>query len=114
VYNSNNKAFTRNLSEIKKIQELSNSVHLVRVDSIKYVYKEVNRPLYILRDSKVLELELRNLERIRGSKGVVRLVTTVVFDNLYQTAKAKKDNNSTSLQRIFLDYYLNNTLQNVL
>jgi hypothetical protein len=58
VYNDSSRVSTRNLSEIKKIQELSNSVHLVYVDSIEYVYKEVDRLLYILRDSEVLELEL--------------------------------------------------------
>jgi hypothetical protein len=90
------RVFTRNLSEIKKIQELGDGVHLVRVD------KEVDRPLYMPRDSEVLELELQNLERMRGSKGVVRLVAAVVSDNPYRTAKAKEDDNPTSLQGILL------------
>jgi serine/threonine protein kinase len=102
------------LSEIKKIQELSDGVHLVRVDSVEYVYKEVDRPLYTPRDSEVLELELRNLERMRGRKGVVRLVAAVVSDNPYRTAKAKEDDNPTSLQGILLEYHPNGTLQNTL
>jgi hypothetical protein len=89
-------------------------VHLVRVNSVEYVYKEVDRPLYTPRDSEVLELELRNLERMRGKKGVVRLVAAVVSDNLYRTAKAKEDDNPTSLQGILLEYYPNGTLQNAL
>ncbi|PMD66897.1 uncharacterized protein K444DRAFT_605883 [Hyaloscypha bicolor E] len=111
VYNGSSS--TRNLSEIKKIQELSNGIHLVCVDSMDYVYKEVDRPLYVPRDTEVLEQELRNLERIRSSKGVVRLITVVISDNPYRTAKAK-DDNPTSLQGILLEYYPNGTLQNVL
>lgn len=113
VYNGRSRVSTRNLSEIKKIQELSNGVHLVRVDSVEYVYKEVDRPLYMPRDSEVLELELQNLERMRGSKGVVQLVAAVVSDNPYRTAKAKEDN-PTSLQGILLEHHPNGTLQNVL
>jgi len=75
--------FIRNLLEIAKIQELGNGVYLVCVDSVEYVYKEVDRLLYTPRDSEVLELELRNLEWMRGSKGVVRLVAVVVSDNPY-------------------------------
>jgi hypothetical protein len=114
VYNGSSRVSTRNLSEIKKIQELSDGVHLVRVDSVEYVYKEVDRPLYTPRDSEVLELELRNLERMRGSKGVVRLVAAVVSDNPYRTAKAKEDDNPTSLQGILLEHHPNGTLQNAL
>jgi hypothetical protein len=58
-------------------------VHLVRVNSVESVYKEVDRPLYMPRDSEVLELELRNLERMRGSKGIMRLIAAVVSNNPY-------------------------------
>ena len=85
-------------------------MYLVRVNSVEYVYKEVNRPLYMPRDSEVLELELWNLERMRGRKGVVRLIVTIVSDNPYRTVKAKEDDNPTSLQEILLEYYLNGTL----
>lgn len=114
VYNGSSRVSTRNLLEIKKIQELSDGVHLVRVDSMEYVYKEVDRPLYMPRDSEVLDLELRNLEQTRSSKGVVRLVAAVVSDNPYRTAKAKEDDNPTSLQGILIEYHPNGTLQNVL
>jgi serine/threonine protein kinase len=114
VYNGSSTVSTRNLSEIKKIQELGDGVHLVRVDNVEYVYKEVDRPLYMPRDSEVLELELQNLERMRGSKGIVRLVAAVVSDNPYRTAKAKEDDNPTSLQGILLEYHPNGTLQSAL
>ena len=83
MYNGSSMVFIRNLLEIAKIQELGNGVYLVCVDSVEYVYKEVDRLLYTPRDSEVLELELRNLEWMRGSKGVVRLVAVVVSDNPY-------------------------------
>jgi serine/threonine protein kinase len=89
-------------------------VHLVRVDSDEYVYKEVDKPLYVPRDSEVLELELRNLEQMRGSKGIVQLIAAVVSDNPYRTAKAIEDDTPTSLQGILLEYHPNSTLQNVL
>jgi len=37
-------------------------MYLVYINNIEYIYKKVDRLLYILKDSKVLELELRNLE----------------------------------------------------
>jgi hypothetical protein len=47
------------------------SVHLVHVDSDEYVYKEVDRPLYILNNSDTLEWELQNLEQRHGYEGIV-------------------------------------------
>jgi hypothetical protein len=101
VYNGRSTVSTKNVSEIKEIRELSDGLHLVRVDSVEYVYKEVDGPLYMPRDSEVLELELRNLERMRGIEGVMRLVAAIMSDNPYRTAKAKEDDNPTSLRGIF-------------
>ncbi len=89
------------MSEIKEIRELSDGLHLVSVNSVDYVYKELDGPLYMPRDSEVLELILRNLERIRGIEGVMRLVTAIMSDNPYRIAKAKEDENPTSLRGIF-------------
>lgn len=107
---------TIDLSEIRKTQELSMGVHVIRVNSDEnpYVYTEINRPLYVPRDSEVLEKELRNLERLRGTEGVVRLVAAVISDNPYQTAKNKKDDGRAVLQGILLEYHPNGTLQNAL
>jgi len=102
------------LLAIKKLKEFGMGVHLVHVDSDNYVYKEVDRPLYILNDSDALELELRNLEQIHGNKGVVYLVAIVVSDNLYRTTKATGDDPPTSLQGILLKYHPNGMLQDVL
>lgn len=83
---------TKDLSEITKTQELSNSVRKACVvdDKITYVYKEVDMPLYEPRDSEVLEQELRNLTKLRGIDGVVQLVAAVISRNPYQTTKASK------------------------
>lgn len=107
---------TKDLSEIRKTQELSTGVHVIRVNGVEnpYVYKEINRPLYVPRDSEVLEKELRNLERLRGTEGVVQLVAVVISDNPYQTAKTKNDDSRAVLQGILLEYHPNGTLQNAL
>lgn len=102
------------MSEIKKIKELGTGVYLVHVDSDEYVYKEVKRPLYVPRDSEVLELELRNLERMRDSEGVVQLIAVVVSDNPYRTAKAIEFDPPNSLQGILLEYHPNGMLQDAL
>ena len=81
---------------------------------MEYIYKKVDRLLYTPRDSKVLELELQNLEQMHDRKGIIQLIAVIMSNNPYQTTKAKEDNNPTSLQGILLEYYLNSTLQNVL
>ena len=105
---------SRHLLDIKKIQELGMGVYLVHVDNIHHVYKEVDRPLYVPRDSDVLEQELRNLERLRDSENVVKLVAAVVSDNPYRTTKATEDDTPDSLQGILLEYHPNGTLRTAL
>jgi hypothetical protein len=76
-------------SQISKTRQLSAGVHEVRVtgDDNPYVLKEVDFPLYMPRDSQVLDQELRNLNQFRGSKAIVQLVAAVVSKNPYQTAQ---------------------------
>ncbi|TAQ84557.1 hypothetical protein B7494_g7119 [Chlorociboria aeruginascens] len=105
---------TRHLLDIKKIQELGMGVYRVYVDNIEYVYKEVDRPLYVPRDSDVLEQELRNLERLRDSENVVKLIAAVVSDNPYRTTKVIEGDTPASLQGILLEYHPNGTLQHAL
>ncbi|KAF4629718.1 hypothetical protein G7Y89_g8428 [Cudoniella acicularis] len=107
---------TKDFSEIRKKQELSAGVHEVRVDDDEksYVYKEVDRPLYEPRDSEVLEQELRNLELLRGTEGVVWLVAAVVSKNPYRTAETIKDDTSVVLRGILLEYHPYGTLRNAL
>jgi hypothetical protein len=104
----------KDLSIIKKIREFGMGVHLVRVDSDDYVYKEVDRPLYMPNDSKALEMELRNLERMHRNKGVVQLIAVVVSHNPYRTAKAVGYDPPTTLQGILLEYHPNGMLKDML
>jgi serine/threonine protein kinase len=96
------------------MKEFGMGVHLVHVDSDDYVYKEVDRPLYRPNDSEALELELRNLERMQGSAGVVKLIAVIVSDNPYRTTKATEDGTPSSLHGILLEYHPNGTLADVL
>ncbi|KAH7317279.1 hypothetical protein BKA65DRAFT_542001 [Rhexocercosporidium sp. MPI-PUGE-AT-0058] len=107
---------TKDISEIRKKQELSAGVHEVRVDNDEksYVYKEVDRPLYEPRDSEVLEQELRNLELLRATNGVVWLVVAVISKNPYRTAETIKDDTPVVLRGILLEYYLYGILRDVL
>jgi len=78
---------TRELSEITKIRQLSAGVHEVCVDNgnNRFVFKEIDNPLYQPRDSQVLSQELRNLQLFQDTKGIVQLVATVVSRNPYHT-----------------------------
>jgi serine/threonine protein kinase len=105
---------TRDLSAIKKMKEFSMGVHLVHVDSDEYIYKEVDRPLYIPNDSDALERELQNLEQMHGNKGIVQLIAVVVSDNPYRTTKAIGDNSPNSLQGLLLEYHPNGRLKDML
>jgi serine/threonine protein kinase len=105
---------SQDLSVIRKIKEFGIGVYLVHVDSDDYVYKEVDRPLYIPNDSETLELELRNLKRMQGYAGVIQLIAVVVSDNPYRTTKATEDELPSSLHGILLEYHLNGMLQDVL
>jgi serine/threonine protein kinase len=115
VYNSGSSGtITKDLADIEEKQELGTGVYKVCVhgEEKSYVYKEVDKPLYEPRDSEVLEQELRNLERLRGTEGVVQLVAAVVSDNPYRTSNTMK--NDTVLRGILLEYHPNGTLHDVL
>lgn len=122
---------TKDLSEISKTRQLSVGVHEVRVtgDDKPYVYKEVDIPLYIPRDSQVLDQELRNLQLFHSSKAIVQLVAAVVSQNPYQTAQPGeayefhetaeaieiiKLKGRTVLQGILLEYHPKGTLADAL
>jgi serine/threonine protein kinase len=114
VYNSG--GLTKDVLDIEKKQELGTGVHKVCVhgEEKSYVYKEVDRPLYEPRDSEVLEQELRNLERLRGTEGVVQLVAAVVSDNPYRTSNTMKNDTPAVLRGILLEYHPSGTLHDVL
>lgn len=104
------------MSKIGKKQELSVGVHEACVDGDEksYVCKEVDGPLCEPRHSEASEQELRKLELLRGTEGVVRLVASVVSKNLYRTAETIKDNTPVVLRGILLEYHPYGTLRDAL
>ncbi|KAF4637061.1 hypothetical protein G7Y89_g1014 [Cudoniella acicularis] len=116
IYNgSSSGTATRDWLEISKKRELWTGVYEVLVEEKSYVYKEVDKlPNYEVRDSEVLEQELRTLELLRGTEGIVQLVAAVISENPYRTAKIIKDNAPTVLRGILLEYHPYGTLQDVL
>ncbi|KAI0424966.1 kinase-like domain-containing protein [Xylaria sp. FL1042] len=95
LYCPRSSAPAKELSHVMKMQELEAGVYEARVDGDRalYIYKEIERPLYVPRDSEVLEQELRNLELLRGTEGIA--YTTV-------------------LRGILLEHYPNGTLKSAL
>jgi hypothetical protein len=116
IYNSSSGGIaTKDWSEISKERELWTGVYEVLVEEKSYVYKEVDKPPnYEVRDSEVLEQELRTLELLRGTEGIVQLVAAVISENPYRTAKIIKDDSSTVLRGILLEYHPYGTLRDVL
>ncbi|KAF2195587.1 hypothetical protein K469DRAFT_734155 [Zopfia rhizophila CBS 207.26] len=90
---------TKCLLEIVKTRQLSAGVHEARVtsDDKLYVYKEVDRPHYIPRDSQVLYLQL-----------------VAAAGDSYQTTKAIKVKALTVLRGILLEYHLKGMLKDAL
>ena len=82
-------------------------------DETTYVYKGVDRDIYVPTDTEVLEQELRNLELFSGSQRIVQFVAAVVSSNPYQTRESD-DVRTPVLRGILLDYHPNGTLRDVL
>ncbi|KAF2187443.1 hypothetical protein K469DRAFT_772012 [Zopfia rhizophila CBS 207.26] len=91
-----------------KTRQLSAGVHKARVTSNNklYVYKEVDRPHYIPRDSQVLYHKLQNLQLFHGIK--------LIAGDSYQTTKAIKVKALTVLRGILLKYHLKGILKDAL
>jgi serine/threonine protein kinase len=103
---------------IREEDELHDAVYKVRflADDTPYVYKQVERPIYVPGDSDVLEQELRNLELFRGREvGIVQLVAAITSTNPYQTDAGslwgRYRVGSTVLRGILLEYHPNGTLE---
>ncbi|PGG95927.1 serine/threonine protein kinase [Polytolypa hystricis UAMH7299] len=112
----------KDLSKICKVRRLRAGVHEVRVkgDNTSYVYKEVDIPLYMPRDSQVLEQELRNLQLFRGNRFIVQIVAAIVSKNPYRTSRTDEasniteDTSPTVLRGILLHYHPKGTLSDAL
>jgi tRNA A-37 threonylcarbamoyl transferase component Bud32 len=99
------------LSDIRKEKELAAGVHTAYHNHLLYVYKEIDRPLYELRDTAILVQELCNLRLLSRSQYIVRLVAVVVSSNPYRTADT---DGSLVLRGLLLDYHPNGTLADAL
>ncbi|ORX95372.1 kinase-like domain-containing protein [Clohesyomyces aquaticus] len=108
------------ISEIRKTRELSAGVHEAQLTSGNkpLVFKEVDKPLYMPRDSQVLYQELQNLQLCQGLTGIVQLVAAVVSQNPYQTMQSDTTmtgtvgtKSSAVLRGILLEYHSNGTLE---
>lgn len=123
--------FTEDLSAVTKCRMLSGGVYEVFLkDRVKqpYVFKAVDRPLYVVEDSQVLDQELKNLQLLRGTQNILQLVAAVVSPNPYQTNREgdicgldKSIKVSPSLRKtglvlrgILLEYHPNGTLEDAL
>lgn len=111
---------TTSISEIRKTRELSDGVHEAQFTggNRPLVFKEVEKPLYMPRDSQVLSKELQNLQLCQGLTGIVQLVAVVVSQNPYQTTQPDTTmtgtvgtKSSTVLRGILLEYHSNGTLE---
>lgn len=116
LYTGSGGTLTKELSTITKGQDLGTGVYEARVDGDEglYVYKEVDRLLYVPSDSEVLEQELRNLEILRGMEAIARLVAAGVYENPYQATETDEDDTPTVLRGILLEDHPNGTLKDAL
>jgi hypothetical protein len=104
--------------EIREEDELHDAVYKVCLlgNGTAYVYKQVERPIYVAWDSDVLEQELRNLELFRGREvGIVQLVAAITSTSPYQTHSGsiwgRYGGGSTVLRGILLEYHPHGTLE---
>lgn len=105
---------TRELKDITKAREVEAGVHEARIDGdpTLYIYKEIERPFYVPRDSEVLIQELRNLELAGGTENIVRLVAAVVSENPYKTTDG--EGSTTVFRGILVERHPNGTLKDAL
>ncbi|KAK8029436.1 hypothetical protein PG993_010727 [Apiospora rasikravindrae] len=102
------------LKNITKAREVEAGVHEARIDGdpTLYIYKQIERPFYVPRDSAVLIQELRNLELVGGTENIVKLIAAVISENPYQTTD---EEGSTTVSRgILIEHHPNGTLKDAL
>ncbi|KAI1769889.1 kinase-like domain-containing protein [Hypoxylon cercidicola] len=105
----------RDFADVKKEQDLAAGISTVHVigDKQLYVLKEIDRPLYIPRDTEVFQHELQNLEALRGTEGIVQLKGLVISRNPYQTL-TESNTSCMVLRGALLEYHPHGTLRDAL
>jgi len=108
------------LSTLTKVDALAPAVHVVRLsadDGRLYVYKTIDRPLYVPGDTAMLEHEFRNLRLLRGVPNIVRLEAAITSPNPYRTRKPRvdeTDDQAAVLRGLLLEYHPNGSLKDVM
>ncbi|KAI1313222.1 kinase-like domain-containing protein [Xylaria venustula] len=103
-----------NRSDIKILHHLKLGIAVVTVgsDETRYIYKTTSAP-FADSDENIRDpqLELRNLERLQGGEGIVRLIATVFCYNPYHTTFSTPETGKAKLlEGILLEYHPNGTL----
>ncbi|KAJ5131440.1 protein kinase domain-containing protein [Penicillium bovifimosum] len=103
-----------NVAELEEEDEISAAVSRVlhKRDGKSYILKVVNRPLYLPRDSDVIQQELENLEQFKGVPGIVQPAGIAVFANPYATCQNCVQ--QMVVNGILMEYYSGGSLQRVL
>lgn len=98
-------------SDIQVQDNITGSAVRVQVleDKTSFVYKKVDRPFYLQKDTKVILKELHNLKHFRGNPYIAQLRAVVVSTNPYQTKATACD--QPVLRGILLEYYPGGTLE---
>lgn len=78
-----------------------------------YVYKGLEKDIYIPMDTEVMKQELRNLKLFRGNKNIVQLIAPVVSNNPYLT-ELSHDDSTLVLRGMLLEYHPNGSLRDAI
>lgn len=102
-------------AELEKEDELALGVFRVRAirQSAEklFVYKEIDKPFYVPRDTDVVLQEIRNLRLFHGIHTIVQLVAVATSENPYLTTKRE---HYCVIRGVLLEYHQGGTLEETL
>ena len=101
--------------EMEKMEELALGVFLIRAvyqgaENV-FIYKEIDKPFYVPRDTEVMLQEIRNLRLFRGIPTIVQLVAVAISKNPYLTTERE---DFSVIRGVLLEYHQRGTLEEVL
>jgi hypothetical protein len=102
------------VAELVEEDEISDGVFRVlhKGDKVQYILKAINRSIYLPSDSDVIQQELENLKRFKGTAGIVQSAGIAVFTNPYATSQ--KGAEQIVINGILLEYHSGGSLQHIL